>query len=246
MRLKMVAPRILPTTSLPKAALAKRAAKSYAVPKQNRMTRGRWITAIAVLMLICVGVAWCAGWIGPDPRLAEVRSLQEKLGDRSLTEDQRRVTFQELGQKMRDLPENLRRKLFEEGMRGRGPGSPRGPGFGVSPTKLLAMPEDKRNAELDKMLDRMVDGMKQIQQMAKNGQGGPPGGPGPGGRSGGGPPGPPGGGPGGSPNQWRNQMLSSVPADARASFGLMRQLMQARAMQRGITLPQGPPGGPPR
>jgi hypothetical protein len=226
----MVTPKsVLRTTSLPKAALAQRAAKNYALPKGKRMTRGRWVALITILALTGLGAAWCSGWFGPDPRMAEIRDLREKLGDQSLTEAQRRATWQELGQKMRDLPEDMRRKVFEEGMKGRGPG-PRGFG-GVSPSQLLAMPEAKRNAELDKMLDRMVNGMK---QMAQNGQGQQ----GPGGAR---PMGPPGGGPGGSPNQWRNRFLSSVPADARASGTIMHELVQARAQQRGISLLQWGP-----
>jgi hypothetical protein len=86
------------------------------------------------------------------------------------------------------------------------------------------------------MLDRIVDFQKQREGAAKNGQGGPGGGQGGGQRGFGGP-----GGPGGQPNQWRNRMLSSMPAESRATGGIMRQLMQARAEQRGITLPQWGP-----
>lgn len=225
----MIAPkRVLPKTSLPKAALAQRKTPSYdnlpKGPKKPLMTRGRVIALIALLMITCVAAAWFL--FGPDPPLAEVRDLRAKLGDKSLSEKDLRATFEEL----RNLPEGVRRKLSEDR---RGQGGP----MGVSPSKLLAMPEDKRNAELDKILDRMVDFQKQA---AANGQGGPGGGgPGGGGPGGGGPRGP--GGPGGGQqNQWRNRMLSSMPAENRASFGIMRQLMQARAEQRGISM-SGPP-----
>lgn len=229
----MIAPkRVLPKTSLPKAALAQRKAPSYnnlpkepknlpKGPKKPLMTRGRVIALIAVLMITCVAAAWFL--FGPEPPLAEVRDLRAKLGDKSLSENDLRATFDEL----RRLPEGVRRKLSEDR---RGQGGP----MGVSPSKLLAMPEDKRNAELDKILDRMVEFQKQA---AANGQGGPGGG-GPGGggpRGQGGP-----GGPGGQQNQWRNRMLSSMPAENRATWGVMRQLMQARAEQRGISM-SGPP-----
>jgi hypothetical protein len=229
----MIAPkRVLPKTSLPKAALAqRRAAPDYnnlpKGPKKPLMTRGRVIALIAMLMITCVAAAWFTGLIGPDPRLAEIRDLQAKLGDQSLSDKDRRATFDEIRKKMDELPEDVRQKLWQERMNGRGQGGPRGFG-GVSPSQLLAMPADKRNAELDKMLDRMVDFQKQ--QAARNGQGGPggPGGPG------GGPRGP--GGPGGPQNQWRNRFLSSMPAENRAAGSIMRQLMQARAEQRGISM----------
>jgi len=228
----MIAPkRVLPKTSLPKAALAaQRKAPDYKNlpkgPKKPLMTRGRAIGLIVLLMITCLGAAWFTGLIGPDSRLAEIRDLQAKLGDQSLSDKDRRAVFEEMRTKMDALPEDARRKLWED-RRGQGPR------MGVSPSKLLAMPEDKRNAELDKMLDRMVDFQKQA---AKNGQGGPGG---PGGR---GPGGPGGGGPGGGQqNQWRNRMLSSMPAENRATWSIMRQLMQARAEQRGISM-----GGPPR
>lgn len=213
----MIAPkRVLPKSSLPKAALAQRKTPTYnnlpKGPKKPLVTRGRVIALIAVLMITCVAAAWFL--FGPDPPLAEVRDLRAKLGDKSLSENDRRATFEEL----RKLPDGVRRKLSEER---RGQGGP----MGISPSKLLAMTEDKRNAELDKILDRIVDFQKQA---AANGQGGPGGG----GPGGGGPRGPG----GGQQNQWRNRMLSSMPAENRASFGIMRQLMQARAEQRGISI----------
>jgi hypothetical protein len=228
----MIAPkRVLPNTSLPKAALAqRRAAADYnnlpKGPKKPLMTRGRVIALIAMLMITCVAAAWFTGLIGPDPRLAEIRDLQAKLGDQSLSDKDRRATFDEIRKKMDELPESVRQKLWQERMNGRGQGGPRGFG-GVAPGQLLAMPVDKRNAELDKMLDRMVAFQKQA---AQNGQGGP-GGPGGGPRGPGGP-----GGPGGPQNSGRNRFLSSMPAENRATWGIMRQLMQARAEQRGISM----------
>jgi hypothetical protein len=231
----MVAPRMtLPKTSLPKAALAKRSAVSYALPKQKRMTRGRWIAAIAVLLFIGLGAAWFTGLIGSDPRLAEIRDLRERSQDQSLSEQDRRAARDEMVKKWQELPEDVRFKAMQNaGPRG-GMGRDRGP---QRVNQLLAMPVDKRNAELDKQIDQEIEMRKRFEEMAKNGQGpfggqgGSGGQGGPGGRGG------PGGGPGGpqgGANKWMNARLSSTPADTRATFGIYRQLMQVRKIQRGM------------
>jgi hypothetical protein len=221
----MVAPRtVLPKTSLPKAALAKRAAPSYSLPKQKRMTRGRWAALISVLLIVGLGAAWLMGMFGPDPRLAELRDLRAKAENQSLSEKDRRALFDEMRKKWQELPEDVRQKAMQNA-------GPRMMNRGPKVSEVLAMPADKRNAALDKEIDRMMEREKQREEAAKNGQGqagGPPAGFQPPNQ--------------GQMNQWRNRMLSSVPADSRASFGIYRQLMQARAEQRGITLPG--PGGP--
>jgi hypothetical protein len=224
----MVAPRtVLPKTSLPKAALAKRAAPSYSLPKEKRMTRGRWAALISVLLIVGLGAAWLMGLFGPDPRLAELSDLRAKADDKSLSDKDRRALFDEMRKKWQELPEDVRQKAMQNA------GPPRMMNRGPKVSEVLAMPVDKRNAALDKQIDDMLKRQKEMEQrqaeMAKNGQG-----------QAGGPPGVFQQPNQGQMNQWRNRMLSSVPADSRASFGIYRQLMQARAEQRGITLPFGP------
>jgi hypothetical protein len=219
----MVAPRtVLPKSSLPKAALAKRAAPNYSLPKQNRMTRGRWAALISVLLIVGLGAAWLMGLFGFESRLAELSDQRARIADKSLSDNDRRAIFDEMRKKWQALPEDVRQKAMQNAgprmMMNRGP----------KVSEVLAMPVDKRNAALDKQIDDML---KRQAEMAKNGQGqagGPPAGFQPPNQ--------------GQMNQWRNRMLSSIPADSRASFGIYRQLMQARAEQRGITLPG--PGGP--
>jgi hypothetical protein len=190
------------------------------------MTRGRWAALVSLLLVIVLGAAWLMGLFGPDPRLAELRDLRAKADDQSLSEPDRRAARDEMRKKWQELPEDVRFKAMRDS------GPPRTGNRGPRMSEFLAMPVDKRNAELDKQLDDMMKMQKEMEkrqaEMAKNGQGAP------GGPGGFGPPG------GGQANNWRNRMLSSVPADARATMGIYRQLMQARAMQRGITLPQGP------
>src|SRR5438105_640515 len=163
----MVAPRItLPKTSLPKAALAKRTAVSYALPKQKRMTRGRWIAAIAILLFIGLGAAWFTGLIGSDPRLAEIRDLRERSQDQSLSEQDRRAARDEMFKKWQELPEDVRIKAMQNAGPPRGGmGRDRGP---QRVNQLLAMPVDKRNAELDKQIDQEIEMRKRFEEMAKN------------------------------------------------------------------------------
>jgi hypothetical protein len=186
-------------------------------PEKPLITRGRAIALIALLMLTFVASAWFTGLIAPDPRLAEIRDLQEKLGDQLLSDKDHRATFDELGKKLVELPDSLRQKflLEQERMNSRGQGG--GGQGGVSPGQLLAMPEDQRNAEIDKILDRTVDFQKRQEQVAKNRQGGS-------------------GGSGGQPDQERNLKLSSMPVERRAIENVVAQLVQARAEQRGIRL----------
>src|SRR5438445_7298810 len=100
----MVAPRtVLPKSSLPKAALSKGAATNYALPKEKRMTRGRWAALVAVLLIVGLGAAWLMGLIGPDYRLAELTDQRAKIGDKSLSENDRRAVFDDMRKKWQSL-----------------------------------------------------------------------------------------------------------------------------------------------
>src|SRR5258708_28095876 len=107
----MVAPRtVLPKTSLPKAALAQRAASNYSLPKQKRMTRGRWAALISVLLIVGLGAAWLMGLFGPDFRLAELRDQRARVADKSLSENDRRALFDEMRHNWKALPADARQK----------------------------------------------------------------------------------------------------------------------------------------
>ncbi|HEV2971761.1 MAG TPA: hypothetical protein VGY55_17435 [Pirellulales bacterium] len=192
--------------------------------KKKRMTKGRWILLASALVLGGIGVAWAAGYFGPDSRLAELKELQAKIADPLLSDQDKRAFGTEMRKKVESLPQNLQQKVFQE----------MGSQFMKVQLKhvgdILAMPPEKQAAELDKDLDRIAAMSKQFEQMSKanpgsSGNGGPP----------------------GFPSAqatdaqraaFRNQMLSSIPADTRAQFTTFFQLLQARASQRGIPLPQ--------
>jgi hypothetical protein len=197
----------------------RRPAAIHVLPKkQKHVTKGLWIFVAAAVLLVGLGVAWAAGLFSSDPRIAEIEDLQAKMADPSLSEKDRRAVMGEMFQKMGALPEDMRVKVFQSG-----PPTAMMEGQVKHIGEVLAMPPDKQIAELDREIDRAVN-------MSK-GQGGPP-------RAGGqGPGGPDPGGPGQSPNAGLNRIRSSIPVDARAQFNIWRQLVKARAIQRGITMP---------
>ena len=182
----------------------------------------RWALIAVAVLLVAGGAVWASGYFDRDPRLAEISDMWAKMKD--VPDKDRFAKMGEIFKKMSVLPPELQQKLRDEAMK-RGPQIKMG---GPDIGKMLALPVDKRNAEIDKQLDQMLAMQKQMEQMQKNGQQG----------SGG--PFMFGGGGGGQPNGFRNRMLSSIPASSKAAWTQWNQLVQARAAQRGITMPQGP------
>jgi hypothetical protein len=212
---------ISPSRTLPNRRVASIA--KYDLPKKKRMTKGRWALLATLMVLIGVGVAWAFGYFDSDPRLAELRKLGEKMMDPKLADKDRFALMGEAMKKMQELPPDMQKKVREER------GQQMGNMMSQHIKDALALPPDKLMAEIDKDLDRMQEMRKYFQPQNKaSGPGGP------GGR-------PPGGGPGGPGGQnGRNSFLSRVPADARAQWTIWGQLVQSRASQRGISMPQWP------
>jgi hypothetical protein len=144
--------------------------------------------------------------------VAEIGALWATMKD--VPEKDRFAKMGEIFKKFSELPPELQRKLQEEGMK-RAPSSGM---MGPDVRKLLALPTDKRNAEIDKQLDQMLAMQKMTALMPKNSVMF-------------------GGGAGGQQNAWRNRFLSSIPASSKAAMTQWYQLMQVRAQQRGITMP---------
>src|SRR5688572_3963539 len=100
--------------------------------------------------IVGLGIAWLLGWLGPDPALAEVRALQEKMvAVPEMPEAERRALFGEIREKMEQLsPEarqevwNSSRHVFEQRMEAR-------------IDRILAMTPAERVKALDEDIDRM-------------------------------------------------------------------------------------------
>ncbi|HEV2972273.1 MAG TPA: hypothetical protein VGY55_20025 [Pirellulales bacterium] len=191
----------------------------------NRTTRRRlaiWTAgSLVALGAVGAGVAYALGCFDANPRLAEVRQLQAKLADHTPQSGQdnkeKLAVLGDLFKKVSNLPPDLRKAA--------------GAGFQQviiqHVTDVLAMPPDMQTAQLDKDIDFALAIQQEIAKRRADAQAGQN-------TSGAGPTG---NGSAADRAARRNQMLSSVPADVRAQWTTYTQLMQARASQRGVSLP---------
>lgn len=111
------------------------------------MNKKNTITATVILALLA-GVAW-ALFSGEDAEVAEAKQMRDDLFQKveTMSRDERRANFESLREKTRDFSEDQRR-AFGQGMR---------QFFMKRVDKLLAMPPEERNKELDKWIDRMEE-----------------------------------------------------------------------------------------
>lgn len=238
-----------------KSTPAKKAAKAPS-GAPFKMTKKHWVAFGVFMLLFVIGVAWAVIHFSKDRRFDDLAALRERLLDPLLTKEERQEIQDELQQRREAMMPEIQKKAAD--------GSAIFMQFITTHMKqVLALPKDQVLAAIDRDIDNMEAMRQMFGQMGRGnrqgGQGDAKTGPrnadrattgrndsnqpqdnsrggGPGGR-------PPGMGPGpmGSDAQraaFRNQMLSSIPADTRASFQTYVQLFQARAVQRGINLPR--------
>lgn len=189
------------------------------------------VLLVALLVVIAAGLAWAFLPAGPDPQVAKVAELQEKLFNQNpqIPREGRRQAFDELRQEMDKLTPEQRDTL----MRDHPP-----PFMREMQRNIVAffdLPEDKRKAELDKQIDDMEKRRKQWEkgrgERGKGGGGRPPGGP---------------GGFGGrnmdpsKQNEMRKKMLDNTSPQQRAMFGEYFRELQERRKERGLPPMPGP------
>jgi hypothetical protein len=187
------------------------------------MTKGRGLALTVAVLFAGAGLVWVIGHFWKDTRMADVIELREKLLDPSLSAEDRQSIQDQVHRRMQSLMPELQKQAADGGM--------------VflklmigHMSQVLALPDDKRMAAVDRDLDTMSKMFG-------------------GGKDGGDRSGQAKGTSGWAGRQstdaqrsaFRNQMLSSIPADSRAQFQIYTQLMQARAIQRGINMPGGGP-----
>lgn len=214
---------ISPKSLAPNSRITSRPLSKPPSSRAKRMTKDRWLALTVAVLFAGAGLVCIIGHFWKDTRMADVIQLREKLLDPSLSAEDRQSIQGQVQQRMQSLMPELQKKAADGGM--------------VflqlmigHMSQVLALPDDKRIAAMDRDLDTMS-------KMFGGGKGG-------GDRSGqtkgsSGWPGPQ--STDAQRNAFRNQMLSSIPADSRAQFQNYRQLMQARAIQRGINIPGGGP-----
>jgi hypothetical protein len=247
--------------------------RGYVPPEESKSkgSAGRWIGAVAALLLVALGGAWGMGLFGrrTDERIVEIRKISDEMTKQMVNggpqnEEEAKAFAQSMGQmreKIQALPEDLRGQAF----RGAGMGRGFQAAMQANMKAFFATPPAQRDAELDRQIKR-----EQMMQKAfaaaggfgggRPGGGGGPGGPGGGGGGGGGGGagggpgggggagrGPGGGGPGGpggggNPEAWRKQMLDGSSPSQRAQMTEFRNAMDQRRQQLGLG--NGGWGGP--
>lgn len=233
---------------------AVRSSRTARVPSREEAKSGwaLWAALAGGLVVVLLLVAWLLGWIsfGTDPRVAEVRGLQEEArkqfaesgGPRTVAEATAAVTaMNTIRAKTEALPPHLRsqveqqgRSVFRTAMRAR-------------IDSYFSTPPEKRQAELDRQIDQEemmrkafetasavanAIGMGQTGQAGQAGQGassqaatqpqGPPSG------------GPPRSGTEEDRNRWRKSMIDSTTPEQRAKYVEYRRAMDERRQQRGM------------
>jgi hypothetical protein len=218
---------ISPKNLAPNLRVASRPLPKAIPPKTRRMTNGRWLASAAAMLVAGVGLVWIVGHFWKDTRIADMIELQEKLLDPSLSAEDRQAIQENIHRRQESLMPELRKKVmdgsvvFMELMIGH-------------MNQVLALPDDKRMAAVDQDLDNMKSMSRMFgrpsDRASSSKDSKPPSSNWPGAQS-----------TDAQRTAFRNQLLSSIPADSRAQFQIYSQVMQARAMQRGIDFP---PGGP--
>lgn len=227
--------------------------KPAAGPERRPARVAAWIAVVvATLALLALLFGWLLGWLrfGTDPRVAEIRALQEEArakfaaggGPSNIAEAS--AAFAAMGQireKIEALPEHLRPQVE------RSAGNVFRNAYRARIDAYFAAPPDQRQAELDRQIDQEEMLRKAGEAMRSLTGGGRDSG---GERSGGGRPegggeraagGQSAGGPRAERprteedrNAWRKRMIDSTTPEQRARYVEYRRAIEGRRAERGL------------
>ncbi len=203
------------------------------------MTKRGWVTLATILLLLIAGGAWAVWHFARDTRFEELAALRDKLFDPTLTADERQAIREEIQRTTESLQPEVQKQAMDSGAIAM-------KFFTAHMKKVLALPDKERMAAIDWDIDNMQAMMQMFRGGRRGGQQGDAKGDSKNGDRPGDKPSDPnanqnaggsgtnasggnggrqfGFGGGGPPRtdaqrtNWRNQMLSSVPADTRATF----------------------------
>jgi hypothetical protein len=203
-----------------------------------------WILGACLLLIASAALVW-AFYPRESPYSAQAQQLASKIMDENLTDEQRRAVRDEMRQLRDSVPEEQRGEVFRamgEQFRQRMESHMR---------EFAQLPEDQRDAFLDRDIDRMESMRKEFEKRraeraSNGGGGGPPFGGGDGrgpGAGGGGPRGDRGPGSGEDRESWRRRRLDNSTPEQRALMTEYFQALAERRKERGLD-PMPPFGGP--
>lgn len=181
-------------------------------------------TVVAVLLLVVLvaaGVAYFRSGPKQDPQVAKALETQSKIAKVMIdggSRKDRQKAFEDMRGEMKNLDENQRKQVFQEGM------SNFARKFDERLKDYFDLPPEKRVAFLDKDIKRMEDMRKEAMAARANGEG-PPRGPGGGGK---------GSLDGKSRDEFRRNMLNKTSPDQRARMTEYMQDLQRRRQQLGL------------
>jgi hypothetical protein len=184
------------------------------------MEKRNWVISGVVFLLLLVVAAWVLGWFGADPAIAKLQEIGEQMSEPNLPDAQRDQLRDQFRQQMQSLSEDQRRAFFN---------SNRDQWQARSQQRMdqfFAMPKTEQIKQLDQTIKRMS-------QPRTNQPGGGRGNAGGGGRG-------PGGGRGMTESQREERSkrrLDGSTPKMRAQYSEYRRMLDQRAQQLGVNLP---------
>jgi hypothetical protein len=124
----------------------------------------RFFSGVVVIAATVLALAWWLGWIGEDPALAEVKTLQAQLENPNLSDAEFRAAMEQIRSKTEALSESSRRLAWQNGRQA----FERREMSRID--RILAMKPQDRAKALDDEINRMERRRAEWQQRTSQGQ----------------------------------------------------------------------------